>query len=332
MDELWVGADVGGTSTRVAVARTDGQVVGLATGGPGNPNGVGVDASAAEIRRTVEAALTGVEGTVSAVVFGLAGEGRVRGDSDFLRAAVPDSVPVLPRLVSDLVVAFCAATPVSDGYVVVSGTGSVAGRVEGDTLAGRRDGWGWMLGDTGSGFWLGREAVRVTLASLETYEEKGTPLGTLAQAVLERTGADSHAGLLHLCYLHPPTWLARLSVLVSEHADTDPVANDVVRRGTDLLAASVFDLVEAHEDPARRSAVDLTTRAAAPVVLAGSVLATPGPFSTRFRSLVDETLAHPVLTSTHPVVGALWVAGRSRARVDDETHARMASSVRTVGA
>lgn len=322
MSELWVGADVGGTATRVAVARTDGEVVALATGGPGNPNGVGVTESAAEIRRTVEAALAGLHGSVTAVVFGLAGEGRVRGNADYLRAAVPPSVQVAPRLVSDLVVAFCAATPAPNGYVVVSGTGSVAGRVEGDTLAGRRDGWGWMLGDTGSGFWLGREAVRTTLASLETYEEKGTPLGALAQSVLRETGADTHAGLLHLCYLHPPTWLARLSVLVSEHAGTDPVASDVVRRGTDLLAASVFDLVDARGDsPAR---VD------EPVVMAGSVLVTPGPFRSRFRSLVDERLANPVVTSTHGVIGALWVAARSRSDARPDTHARMTRSVRTV--
>lgn len=327
MGELWVGADVGGTSTRVAVCRADGEVVALATGGPGNPNGVGVAESAAEIRRTMEAALDGVDGTVSAVVFGLAGEGRVRGDVDYLRAAAPASVQVLPRMVSDLVVAFCAATPASDGYVVVSGTGAVAGRIEGDTLVARRDGWGWMLGDTGSGFWLGREAVRVTLTSLEDRDDRGTPLGLLAQAVLDQTGAETHAGLLHLCYTHPPTWLARLSLLVSEHAASDPVVADIVRRGTDLLLASLVDLEATHRDPNGHEQGD-DRFGHEPVVLAGSVLATPGPFSTRFRSLVADRLANPVLTSTHSVVGALWVAGRSRAGLTDDTHARMMTSVR----
>jgi glucosamine kinase len=50
------------------------------------------------------------------------------------------------------------------------------------------DGHGWLLGDDGSGFWLGREAVRATLRALDA----GEPPGHLAGSVLrELAGAGT---------------------------------------------------------------------------------------------------------------------------------------------
>ena len=64
-----------------------------------------------------------------------------------------------PGYRSDLEVAFAAGTPEPDGTVLVAGTGATAGAVTGHRLTRTADGHGWLLGDDGSGFWLGREAV-----------------------------------------------------------------------------------------------------------------------------------------------------------------------------
>ena len=66
MSVLVVGADIGGTSTRAAVATTDGQVLAIASGGPGSPVGVGLERSAAQIRAVVDRALARTEGAVRA--------------------------------------------------------------------------------------------------------------------------------------------------------------------------------------------------------------------------------------------------------------------------
>ena len=309
MRELLVGADIGGTSTKVGVATSDGRVVSLATGGPGNPNTVGLDGSAAQIHDVIDRALQGLSGNVVAVVIGLAGGSRAAAEAPFLSAAVPHRVAVRPTLVSDLNVAFSTATPAPQGYVIVAGTGSVAGHIVGADLVARRDGWGWLLGDQGSGYWLGREAVRSTLAALD-HERELTPLQT---AVLDAAASPDYLHLIQACYSHPPTWLSQFAPLVSQHADTDRAAGDIAQRAAQHLVDTVLSL---KPQPSQ------------PLVLGGSVLTTPGPVARHFRTTIAQLLDNPVLTARTGVVGALWIAARTHGLQQADVHARLAASAR----
>ncbi|MFL6025551.1 MAG: N-acetylglucosamine kinase [Friedmanniella sp.] len=314
MSDLVLGADVGGTSTRVAVAALEDSsaraagVLAVAEGGTGNPNLVGLAASAAEIRTATERALAGVEGTVVGAVFGLAGGSRAAAETGFLAAAVPPGVDVTPELVSDVAVGFSSATPLPNGCILIAGTGAVAGRLVGDRLLDRRDGWGWLLGDRGSGFWLGRQAVRATLDALD----EGRRLGPMHRAVLAEAAAPDHLSLVQACYAQPPTWLARFAPLVSRWAEEDEVAGCIADRAADLLAATLGSVrPQAHE----------------PVVLGGSVLATAGPIRTRLASRLPPTLA--LLDAESGLVGATWIAARRLGRHSDELHRRLSETVRT---
>ena len=307
MADVVLGADIGGTSTRVAVADLEGNVISMATGGPGNPNTVGLAASAAEIRTVTERALAPVDGLVVSAVIGLAGGSRAAGAPDFLRAAVPDRVDVPARLVGDLTVAFSSGTPSREGYVVVAGTGAVAGQVVDAELVQQRDGWGWLLGDAGSGFWLGRAAVRATLDALQ----REAPLGPLQHDVLTASGVAGYLELLQVCYDSPPTWLAQFSPLVSRHAATDPVASGIAEGAVSRLEDLVFSLV---------------LQPGGPIVLAGSVLTTAGPVSAGLRARLARRVNNPVLTSTTGVVGALWLGLGSRVRSSPSVHGRLVAS------
>ena len=126
---------------------------------------------------------------------------------------------------------------------MIAGTGAVAGRVTGSDVADRRDGWGWLVGDRGSGFWLGRAAVQSTLQRPTTV----APLSGLHEAVLTAVGADLDQGryvasrdLIRVCYAEPPIRLARLAPLVSEYAATDPVASALADRSAELLTATLL--------------------------------------------------------------------------------------------
>ncbi|GAA1847981.1 N-acetylglucosamine kinase [Microlunatus capsulatus] len=308
MADLVLGADVGGTSTRVAVVDLDGHVLAVASGGPGNPNLVGVAGSAAEIRGAAERALAGLDGTVRGAVVGLAGGSVAAADPTFLPAALPAGLDAPAVLVSDLAVGFSSATPADEGCMIIAGTGAVAGRVVGDALHARRDGWGYLLGDRGSGFWLGRAAVRATLEVLD----EGRPPTPLTAAVLAEAGAGGYLDLVQACYTHPPTWLARFAPLVSRHAEDDPVAGAIADAAADLLAATLATL-----DP----------RPGEPVVLGGSVLATPGPVRDRFAARVAPGLE--LLSAESGLVGATWIASRRLGRASAALHARL---VATLGA
>ena len=303
MTDLLVGADIGGTSTRVGVASLSAGVLAAATGGVGNPNLVGIEGSAAVIRATLDRALAGVSGTVVSAVVGLAGGTRTLGDSGFLTAALGPRVVGPARVVSDANVAFSSATSADQGYVVIAGTGAVAGRIDGGEVFDRQDGWGWLVGDQGSGFWLGRAAVRSTLAFLD----QGRPLGPLHADVLAATGTSDTASLVRACYAEPPTWLARLAPLVSRHADTDPVAAEIADQAARLLATT---LLRVRPEPER------------PIVLAGSVLVGESPVGRRLREAISH-LANPVLEARSGLVGALWLAARQHGEVPAGLHRRL---------
>lgn len=315
MGSLILGADVGGTSTRVAIASLSGEVLGLAAGPAGNPNSVGLQTSAGRIRTVVEQCLSQTEvdrTTIGAVVVGLAGG--ARGDQAFVASLLPEGMSIGVRLVSDLSVAFSSATAEREGYVLVAGTGAVAGRILDGDLRERRDGWGWLLGDEGSGFWLGREAVRATVRQLQADV---TGLGPLTHAVVEAagTGLDPVA-LVQLCYTQPPIWLAGFAELVSRHAD-DPVATAIAGRAAEHLVETLLDL---DLDPTL------------PVVLAGSVATRPGPVRSALTDRLAESLSRPPLTAETGVVGALWLAARQLGCVEPEIHTRLARTTRLTSA
>lgn len=341
---LLVGADVGGTSTRVAVADRSGTVLAVAHEAAGNPNAVGLATSAARIRTAMERALrqalpvSGAEPVdgryppVAAVVLGMAGYGTAQAAGDAFRTDCrPDGVTATPRLVSDLGVAYASATSVPHGYVVIAGTGTGAAEIDRGEIVSRRGAWGWLLGDEGGGFWLGREAVRQALAEAE----RGGPLGALSRRVLQALSetltvtetrgeggsgmpAPGSAGagsavdgsaatplqvLLRLPYLRDPVRLADLAPLVTELVDTDPAAAAITARAAEQLS---------------RLLLDLTPMPGRPVVTAGSVLQADGPIRTAFTQQVQQATGSPVLGATSGLVGALWLAA-AQAGPDAET-------------
>lgn len=318
---LLLGADVGGTATRVALATPSGEVLCVSAGPAGNPVSVGLEVSAQRIRTTAEQCLAQIAATGSAgaglvrsAVVGLAGG--ARAEAEFLTSALPAGVSAESgarlRLVSDLSVAFSSATPLPEGYVLIAGTGAVAGRILDGDLHERRDGWGWLLGDEGSGFWLGREVVRATLTSLQA----GRPLGPLARAVVEITGTSDPVAIVRLCYANPPVWLASFGQLVSRHA-ADPTASEIAERAAGHLLDTLLGL---------------ELRTGLPVVLAGSVATRPGPVRAALSRRLSVSLANPVLTAESGLVGALWLAARGIGVTEAGVHARLGESLgRTSG-
>jgi N-acetylglucosamine kinase-like BadF-type ATPase len=322
-----IGADIGGTSTRVGVADLTGRFLAVARGGPANPNAVGAEPAIAEIRRVTSEALdtasteAGEPLTVAGVVLGLAGITGIADPDGFGRAALPPMSPAEPPItvVTDLAVAYASGTAEPDGCVLIAGTGSMAGTIRSGVLDARRDGWGWLLGDDGSGFWLGREAVRATLTQLE----HGRPLGRLARAVLAAAVPDVDAegdiagnALIRSGYARPPRELSQYAPLVADLAEHDPVAAEIADRAADLLAGTLGSL-----DPAPGR----------PIVLGGSVLLTgpagrPTAVGGRLRALLAERLDNQLFDAGPGVVGAAWLAVPGGSEVDRDRHARLSES------
>src|SRR6185295_3235694 len=99
-------------------------------------------------------------------------------------------------VVNDALVALEAGAPDRPGVVVIAGTGSIAyGRNERNEAA-RAGGWGYVLGDEGSGYWIGRAALR---AVLRAADQRG-PATVLTPMLLEHFNVTQPQLLLHEVY------------------------------------------------------------------------------------------------------------------------------------
>src|SRR4051794_36341788 len=190
-----VGVDAGGTSTRAVVVRPPGQCVGYAVAGSGNPIAVGSQTAAVSVAESVSGALlrADVPSTrIRLVVLAMAGAGSTSVAAEIRRRLADIGLDAPLVFESDLLATYFSGTHRPDGYAVIAGTGSGAIRVEDGRQVAVADALGWLLGDEGSGFWIGQRVVRAALADLDG---RGPPTA-LTPLMLERLGvpAPSDAG------------------------------------------------------------------------------------------------------------------------------------------
>ncbi|MEU9954288.1 BadF/BadG/BcrA/BcrD ATPase family protein [Streptomyces sp. NPDC050982] len=199
--DLVVGLDAGGTRTRAVLASAvDGRVLGQGVAGPGNALTVPVPLLTEHLAEAVARAVPEADrARVVAVAGGFAGAAETAPDEPGRLNALAALTAALRRLGiaadsvgvgSDIEAAFASApgTP-ADGLALVAGTGVVAMRITDRRCAVTVGGDGWLLGDDGGGFWIGRSAVR---AALRMADGRGGPT-MLADAVGRALGVPIEA-------------------------------------------------------------------------------------------------------------------------------------------
>jgi glucosamine kinase len=276
--DLVIGVDAGGTGTRAVLFA--GEALGRGAAGPGNPCLTGVGA-VAEIAAAVREALgTHAPARVAAMVVGLAGDSAL--DDPAIRAAFAASwraiglrCPV--ELVGDAVTAFAAGCTARSGAVLIAGTGAVAARVDGLRVTQVADGLGFLLGDEGSGAWMGLQAVRAAARS-------SSPLG---DAVLAHAGVRTREELPGWAGRQTPSGFAALAPIVC--GVEDPAARAITDEAANRLLATL-------------SEVDRGTE---PVVLAGGLLVAATPV----RARVCAALGNRARMAGDPALGAASLAG-----------------------
>ncbi|MFE2750946.1 N-acetylglucosamine kinase [Actinosynnema sp. NPDC059335] len=292
-----VGLDAGGTSTRALVLDLDGSRLGAGVAGGANPNSHPPEVAAAHVRQALTAALDGLDpAKVESGVLGMAGSSKLTDPAvaALFEAAWSGAGLRCPlRVITDCEAAFATGTASPDGTVLVAGTGSIAARIEHHELVSTAGGYGWLLGDEGSAFWLGREAVRATLAALERDGLDEMTTAVLARAAIpDLPRRERWRRLITVANEAAPIALAAYAPLVTAHA-TAPSAERIVMSAVRVLA----DLAEA-----ARPADDH-----APVVLMGS-LVHANPLGTRLRAELAARTRAPIHVATEGAAGAGWLA------------------------
>ncbi|MEV4465880.1 BadF/BadG/BcrA/BcrD ATPase family protein [Micromonospora echinofusca] len=310
-----VGLDVGGTSTRATAMALDGRRLGSGRAGGGNPTSHGAERAAGELLAALREALADVDpARVRGGTIGLAGAGRLLADPagrDAFDRAWRDAGLRCPYAVhGDALVAYASGTASPDGTVLIAGTGAIAARVRELRLDRVADGHGWLLGDAGSGFWLGREAVRRLLADLDRGHAPG-PLA--AQVLTELLGSadvaarprDTVDALVQAVTRRPPVELARLAPLVVAAAvDGEPVAGALIDEAAAHLAESAARI---------RPAGD-----ASPIVLGGGLLTGDTPLAAAVRAHVGRQWPDaPLHSAGDGAAAAAWLAALDLPEVTD---------------
>lgn len=185
-------------------------------------------------------------------------------------------------LTPDSVTSFLGAIGDQYGVVVAAGTGAVTLGVSARAVA-RVDGWGHVMGDAGSGYWIGREALD---AAMRAYDGRGpaTALTEVAERLFPRLDA---------AYMDLLTNPDRVRVVASLSPDVfDMAASD--RIAAEILVRAGQEIAHAAATAVRRIGED--HRANPLICLIGGVLG-PGPVReacvTALRDQWPEFVPHP---------------------------------------
>lgn len=312
--EFVVGLDVDGGVTRATVIGLDGTRLGEGQAGGGNPLTHGPEQATAELRAALATALSTVDpGGARAGVIGLAGANRLLADPT--SRAVFDTVwrdvglRCRYTVLDELLVRYASATAAPEGTVVLADTDAVAATIREMSIDRTADGYGWLLGDGGSGFWLGREAVRRLLADLDAGREPN-PLS--AQVLRELLGATQISPrprhtvdrVIQTVTRRPPADLAKLApVVLTAAAAGDPTARELVEEAAQRLVATVHRVRGADEST--------------PVVLGGGLLNDGSTLADAVSAALHAHSPHtPLLIAGDGAAAAAWLAARALDGVD----------------
>src|SRR4051812_17476549 len=224
MPRVLIGADVGGTKTAVAVSE-DGKVVGRAEG-PGAAVRPGrALASASTIIEVVRRALSAAGRlTGDVLLVGAAGAGRQPEREELRTALRSENLVSHVRVTTDIEIALAAAFGDGPGIVVSAGTGSVAVGRDWTGKEYRIGGYGWQMGDEGSGYAIGR----ASLGAVSRAVDGRSPQTALSDRLLRATRSSDFDSLVRWAAGASPAEVAALAPhVLAVAAQGDPLAQGI---------------------------------------------------------------------------------------------------------
>ncbi|WP_051986767.1 BadF/BadG/BcrA/BcrD ATPase family protein [Pseudidiomarina atlantica] len=229
----YAGVDGGGTKCRAELYDASGKLLGAGVAGSANIARHGETAQQSIVNAvTLAVANAGLDAQVLSEVVVCGG---------FAGANLPSAAAELRawyhpfaafHFASDLHTALFGAHAGANGAVLIVGTGSCAAAlVDGEVI--QFGGHGFLLGDKGSGAWLGKQAVTYTLEALDNV----VSAGPLSAAVCEHYQCATPTALVDRLNQAPPGVFGEISPLIIDLAATDePVALALVQQGCQYLS------------------------------------------------------------------------------------------------
>ena len=296
--DYYIGIDGGGTKTAAVLANTDGEVIAGALAGATNPNSATdeeikqvLSSIISQLKRQFESAFEYPIG-LFAGMSGAAGESASNRLYNIFQEVFPNNIS--STIVPDPINALYSGTLGAPGIVQIAGTGSITYGIDSDHRHVRAGGWGYLFGDEGSGYDIGRRAViAVTQAS-----DGMTKATMLTEALLQKfqtTHARTVVGHIYNA-ASPKLEIASLSKLVFEsYKEKDPLAKTIIEEAAQAMVKQI-QTVKQNLFPAQKSV---------PLVLAGGIFSDKEVMPVILNKLLPEKEFKQIIPHIPPVGGSL---------------------------
>lgn len=242
-----IGIDGGGTKTEIVLADLNGNVIAKSLGDPTNPNlinAVGLEHNFLKLLSDIELQAPKMYRQVTSIFAGISGAATKEVQQkieSILQSIVAVGVQI--QVQPDSINALYSGTYGAPGIVQIAGTGSITYGINECNEHYRIGGWGYLFGDEGSGFDLGKRAVTAVLAEADGIGEKTK----LTEMLLNHFGVSSARTLVQKIYDAPvpKDRLSPLSKIVFQaYREHDNVAVGIVRHVAKRLSNAILTLYQ----------------------------------------------------------------------------------------
>lgn len=238
--KYYLGIDGGGTKTTAIICDENAQLISRFVGESINYNSVGMETARKNLKATVDGVLPN-DVKLNAAFIGMSAISE-RADDEFTKKLCEGIIDCNKiTMDSDVYIGLEAMRCDGAAAMVISGTGSMAvGRLpDGEII--HTGGWGYILGDEGSGYAICIDALRAAICGYEGSAEKTL----LTDAVKEHYQVNDMLELIDIFY-DPPmprSEIAKLAPIVFKCAENDGVADAIIKNHAQLLANTVSALL-----------------------------------------------------------------------------------------
>lgn len=240
-----IGIDGGGTKTECILADENGVIVASSIGGPTNPNII----KSTVLYQTFEILLHQLKeqasdqyNLVTHMFAGISGAGNPNNRKEIkhiLTEIVSKTVRV--EVYPDSINALYSGTFGAPGIVQISGTGSITYGINSENKHDRVGGWGYLFGDEGSGYDIGRQGI---IAALKAFDGRGEAT-TLLEMLYTHFDVKDGQELIYEIYSStiPKGKIAPISqVVFKAYKSGDTIAQEIVSNVVDELTTSIVTL------------------------------------------------------------------------------------------
>lgn len=301
MSELILGIDGGGSKTRALLADGSGAVLGAGIASSSNYQSVGFGVATGALQSAIadafqQAGRVATSSTIAAACFGLSGVDRPADQLLFQRWLSTQPIARRWTIVNDAELVLAAGTPAGWGVALICGTGSICVGRSPDGRTTRAGGWGYLLGDEGSGYDIGVQALRL---ATQTADGRADAHGLL-QMVLDEWQLAEPFELIGYVY-RPEMTRAALAALARRVAALAEQGDQHAQTILDRAGCELGRLVSA--------VVRTLDLQQPPLALGGGLLGAQRSLQQAVQRYADLPLG-PLCYVSDPAQGALAIARR----------------------